>query len=139
MHYDIIDGNKIFKDEVLNAEEGVPTYMRGQGQAEIGAIRKFDAEYQGMSKEAQDGWNLYNDNNYCKKQTEFDVFTNEELEINEKYGSNINTFADEQRQKWIMGADDIDATWDKYVETINSMHIDEMIKIHQAAYDRLNK
>ena len=139
IHYNVVDGKKVFTDKVLNAEEGVPTYMRNQGQAEIGAIRKFDAEYQGMTKEAQAGWNLYNDNGWCKKQTEFDVFNNEEIEIKEKYNSNINTFADEQRQKWIMGAEDIDATWDKYVETLNSMHVDEMVKIYQAAYDRLNK
>ena len=139
LHYNVVDGEKVLTDEVLNAEEGVPTYMRKQGQAEIGAIRKFDAEYQGMSKEAQEGWNMYNENGWCKVQTEFDVFTEEEVEINEKYASNISTYASEQRQKWIMGAEDIDSTWDKYVETIKSMHVDEMEKIYQAAYDRLNK
>ena len=35
-----------------------------------------------------------------------------------------------------MGVDDVDSTWDKYVETVKSMHIDELIAIHQAAYDR---
>lgn len=139
IHYNVVDGKKVFTDEVLNAEEGVPTYMRGQGQVETGVIRKFDAEYQGMTKEAQKGWDMYNDNKWCKKQTEFDVLNEEEIAIKEKYNSNINTFASEQRQKWIMGADDVDATWDKYVETIKSMHVDDMIKVNQAAYDRLNK
>ena len=139
IHYNVIDGQKILTDTVLKAEEGAPTYMRKQGQAEIGAIRKFDAEYQGMTEEAQKGWNLYNDNGWCKVQTEFDVFTDEEVEKNEKYSSNISTYTSEQRQKWIMGAEDVDATWDKYVKTIKSMHIDEMTKIYQAAYDRLNK
>ena len=139
MHYNVVDGKKIFTDEVLNAEDGVPTYMRNQGQVEIGAIRKFDAEKQGMSKEAQEAWDMYNDNGWCKEQTEYDVLTEEENEIKGKYSSNINTYANEQRQKWIMGAEDIDSTWDKYVETIKSMHVDEMVKVYQAAYERFNK
>ena len=139
LHYNVVDGKKVFTDEVLNAEEGVPTYMRNQGQVETGVIRKFDAEYQGMSKEAQEGWNMYNDNGWCRPQTEFDVLTDEEVKINEQYNSNVNTYTSEQRQKWIMGAEDIDSTWDKYVETVKSMHIDELIKVYQAAYDRLNK
>ena len=139
VHYDVVDGKKVFKEEVLKAEEGVPTYMRNQGQVETGVIRDFDAEKQGMTKEAQEAWDMYNDNGWCKKQTEYDVFTAEEDEIKAKYSSNISTYASEQRQKWIMGAADVDATWDKYVETIKSMHVDEMVKIYQAAYDRLNK
>ena len=139
VHYNVVDGKKVLSDTVLNAEEGAPTYMRKQGQAEIGAIRKFDAEYQGMTKEAQEGWNLYNDNGWCKVQTEFDVFNDEEVAINEQYSSNISTYTSEQRQKWIMGAEDVDSVWDKYVETVKSMHIDELTKIYQAAYDRLNK
>ena len=139
IHYNVVDGKKVFTDAVLKAEEGAPTYMRKQGQVEIGAIRKFDAEYQAMSKEAQDGWKLYNDNGWCKAQTEFDVFDEAEVEINEKYNADINTYADEQKQKWIMGAEDVDAKWDEYVNTIKSMGIDELTKIYQAAYDRLNK
>jgi len=139
LHYNVVDGKKIFTDEVLNAEDGVPTYMRNQGQAEIGAIRKFDAEKQGMSKEAQEAWDMYNDNGWCKEQTEYDVLTEEENEIKGKYSSNINTYANEQRQKWIMGAEDIDSTWDKYVETLKSMHVDDMVKVYQAAYERFNK
>ena len=92
-----------------------------------------------MSKEAQEAWDMYNKNGWCKVQTEFDVLTEEENDIKGKYSSNINTYANEQKQKWIMGTDDVDATWDKYVETIKSMHLDEMLKIQQAAYDRLNK
>ena len=60
----------------------------------------------------------------------------EENAIKEKYAADINTYADEQRQKWIMGAEDVDATWDKYVATLESMHLDEVTKIYQAAYDR---
>ena len=135
-HYNVVDGKKVFTDLVLKAEDGAPTYMRQIGQVEIGAVRDFDAEYQAMGQEAKEGFDLYMSNNYCKPQVEFAEFSEEENAIKEKYAADINTYADEQRQKWIMGAEDIDATWDKYIETITSMHLDEVTKIYQAAYDR---
>ena len=121
---------------MLKAEDGAPTFMRNNGQAEISAVRDFDAEYQAMGKEAKEGFDLYMSNNYCKPQVEFAEFTEEEHAILEKYATDISTYADEQRQKWVMGAEDVDATWDKYVETLESMHLDEVVKVYQAAYNR---
>jgi len=138
VHYNVVDGKKVFTDLVLKAEDGAPTYMRKIGQAEIGAVRDFDAEYQAMGKEAKAGFDLYMNNGYCKAPIEFAEFTEEENAIKEKYAADINTYADEQRQKWIMGAEDVDATWDKYVETLESMHLAEVTAIYQAAYDRKN-
>lgn len=138
VHYNVVDGKKVLTDLVLKAEDGAPTYMRKIGQAEISAVRDFDAEYQAMGKEAKEGFDLYMSNNYCKPQVEFAEFTEEENAILEKYATDISTYADEQRQKWVMGAEDVDATWDKYVETLESMHLDEVIKVYQAAYERKN-
>ena len=112
-HYNVVDGKKVFTDLVLKAEDGAPTYMRNIGQAEIGAVRDFDAEYQAMGKEAKEGFDLYMSNGYCQPPVEFAEFTEEENSIKEKYAADINTYANEQRQKWIMGAEDVDATWDK--------------------------
>lgn len=47
----------------------------------------------------------------------------------------INTYADEMVLKFITGAEPI-ASFDKYVETINSMGLPEVLQIRQAAYDR---
>ena len=135
-HYNVVDGKKVFTDLVLKAEDGAPTYMRQIGQTEIGAIRDFDAEYQAMGKEAKAGFDLYMSNNYCQAPIEFAEFTEAENAIKEKYAADISTYADEQRQKWIMGAEDVDATWDKYVKTLEGMHLAEVVEIYQAAYDR---
>lgn len=135
-HYNVVDGKKVFTDLVLKAEDGAPTYMRNIGQAEIGAVRDFDAEYQAMGVEAKAGFDLYMSNGYCQPPIEFAEFTEEENAIKEKYAADINTYANEQRQKWIMGAEDVDATWDNYVATLESMHLDEVVKIYQAAYNR---
>ncbi len=139
VHYNVVDGKKVLTDEVLNAAEGAPTFMRKQGQVETGAIRDFDAEYQGMGDAAKAGFDMYMSNNWCRPQTEFAEFNDNENGIKEKYAADINTYASEQRQKWIMGVDDIDSKWDKYIQTLNSMHLDEVTAIYQAAYDRMNK
>ena len=139
VHYNVVDGKKVLTDVVLNAEDGAPTFMRKIGQAEIGAVRDFDAEYQAMGKEAKLGFDLYMNNEYCKPAVEFAEFTEEENAVKEKYATDISTYAEEQRQKWIMGTEDVDSTWDNYVATIESMHVDELIKIYQAAYDRKYK
>ena len=138
-HYNIVDGKKVLTDEVLKAEDGAPTYMRRQGQVEIGAVRDFEAEYQAMGDAAKKGFELYRENGYCLPVTEFAEFTENENAVKEKYASDINTFANEQLQKWVMGTESVDATWDKYISTLNSMHLSEMVDIYQSAYDRANK
>ena len=52
--------------------------------------------------------------------------------------NNIETFTDEMETKFITGAEDIDASWDSYIEQLHNFGIDRAIeiKIKQAAYDR---
>lgn len=52
----------------------------------------------------------------------------------------INTYQQEMMAKFIMGKEPInDSTWNKYVNTIKGMGIDEAIKIENAALERYNK
>ncbi len=51
----------------------------------------------------------------------------------------INTYKDEMFLKWLMGKEDVDATWDKYVEQIKKLGIEDITKIRQNAYDRFVK
>ncbi|WP_026487292.1 extracellular solute-binding protein [Caldanaerobius polysaccharolyticus] len=51
----------------------------------------------------------------------------------------VNTYQQEMMGKFIMGKEAInDATWNKYVNTIKGMGIDEAIKIQNAAMERYN-
>lgn len=47
----------------------------------------------------------------------------------------INTYASEMRDKFIMGLEPIE-NFDEYVNTLKNMGIEEAIQIHQAALDR---
>ena len=43
------------------------------------------------------------------------------------------------RDKFIQGVVDFETGWTDYCATIEKMHIDEVLEIHQAAYDRWNQ
>ncbi|HML45394.1 MAG TPA: extracellular solute-binding protein [Clostridia bacterium] len=47
----------------------------------------------------------------------------------------VNTYADEMRAKFVVGAEPLE-NWDSYVSTVESMGLPEAIEITQAAYDR---
>lgn len=50
-------------------------------------------------------------------------------------GADLRTYADEMIQKFIIGSEPL-SNWDKYVETINNMRLDELQAVYQAQYDR---
>ena len=51
----------------------------------------------------------------------------------------MQTAVAEQQQKWLMGAEDVDATWDKYISALKGMGVDELVKVYKTAYDRMYK
>ncbi|GIP15611.1 hypothetical protein J40TS1_12530 [Paenibacillus montaniterrae] len=51
--------------------------------------------------------------------------------------TDINTYKDEMILKFIMGAESLD-NFDKFVETIKALGIEEAIQIQQAALERYN-
>ncbi|MDF2670215.1 MAG: transporter substrate-binding protein [Paenibacillus sp.] len=52
--------------------------------------------------------------------------------------NDINTYYQEMFNKFVMGVEPL-SSFDKYVETLNKMGIDEVLKIKQAGLDRYNK
>jgi putative aldouronate transport system substrate-binding protein len=62
-------------------------------------------------------------------------FALEEYEQLQVMTDDIVTYVEEMHAKVITGAVSIE-TWDKYVETLNKMNIDEYVQIYQKAYDR---
>ncbi|MCL2832590.1 MAG: extracellular solute-binding protein [Treponema sp.] len=68
----------------------------------------------------------------------FIKFTDDEQAIIDNKYTDINTYMTEMRAKFITGVANIDTEWDNYVRTINNMGIADVIKVHQAAFDRWN-
>lgn len=65
------------------------------------------------------------------------TFTEEELEINAKYSTDIYTYLSEMKMKFMVGTEPIE-NFDAFVEQLKKMHVEELIQIHQQALDRYN-
>ena len=48
----------------------------------------------------------------------------------------IDGYVKSMKAKWVSGESDVEADWDKYVETLGKMQVDRYVEIYQAAYDR---
>lgn len=139
-HYTVVDGKKQFTEKVLKAEEGVIAYLKTQGaNLEIGTIGNIEAELAGMNEISREGFEMYHNGGYVKQQFVKPKFTPEEQDTINQYFNNISTYVDEMEQKWILGVEDVEKGWDKYLATLKKMGIDEVVKIYQTAYARDNK
>lgn len=66
-------------------------------------------------------------------------FTEEEQSVITNKYTDIKTYVDEMKSKFITGVEDIDTVWDKYCNDLKVMGIDEVLEVYQAAYDRWNQ
>lgn len=62
-------------------------------------------------------------------------FTEEEREVINGLYTEIQTYKDEMINKFIMGKEPLD-NFDEFVQTLNSMGIEEVLAVEQAAYER---
>ena len=62
-------------------------------------------------------------------------FTEEETEFRSTVGSDIESYIGESEAKFITGAVPM-SEWDKYVETVHKMGVDEYMAIYKQAYER---
>ena len=66
-------------------------------------------------------------------------FTAEEQKVLDQKETAIKPFVDEMTQKWILGAEDVEKTWDSYLQSLNDLGMKEIVEVYQAAYDRYAK
>ena len=65
------------------------------------------------------------------------TYTSEETDEYNELRSNIRTFWDEYRTRFILGDLDIDSNWDSYISTLNNeMNLPRFLEMVQTAYDR---
>lgn len=135
-HYYVDEnGEKQYTEEVLTAEGGAPKYMRNQGQVEIGTIINIDAELMGMNEIGRKGFERYIDQGYAIETLDTEFTTDESVEVDEIM-ADINDYMGEMQQKWILGEADIDATWNEYIETINSYDYSRAQELYTTAHKR---
>lgn len=71
--------------------------------------------------------------------TSFLKFTTGEQDVITTRYTDIQKHVTEMRDKFITGIVDIETGWDEYCKAIETMGIDEVLEVYQAAYDRWNQ
>lgn len=66
------------------------------------------------------------------------TYTEDEAKILSSVGSDIEKYTEEMRDKFITGDESL-SDWDEYVDTLESMGLDDYMEIQGAAYDRYSE
>lgn len=69
----------------------------------------------------------------------FMKYTEEDQNIMALTQANINNLIDNQWSLWMTGEQDIESTWDDYVDSVNSAGLPQILEIRQASFDEYLK
>ncbi len=53
--------------------------------------------------------------------------------------TDLFTLVNEKMAKWVAGTEDVESGWDKYIQDLKNMGVEELVEINQNAYNRFNK
>ncbi|SOH95253.1 putative aldouronate transport system substrate-binding protein [Monaibacterium marinum] len=135
--WNMIDGEPVFTDEVLNSSEPINSQMYAAGaQIQRGYWQDYRYEWQWTAQAARDGIELYDQHDLLVEQFLGVAFTEDEQVIYDRYWPSIRTYMLERQQAWVLGSGDLQADWDSYVETLDNMGYQEVIEVLNSAYAR---
>lgn len=141
--YNMVDGKPVYTDDVLyNYPEGW-TLSQSIAKYALGAnstLVTMDEYYlqtlvRDEAKEGSAIWSAAAENalQYVIPPV---TLNEEESGIVGKYVEDILTTVNEMSIKFILGTENIQESWDSYIETIKGMHVDEVVSAYQTAVDR---
>lgn len=135
------NGERVFTDDFAKN----PQKALNQTLTEIGAIKDIGGfitmEYwKGMfAPEVYEKiLDLENNVNYLKP---FPQLTLNEKETVRSRDINaaVKSYVEETMQKWVMGTESVDETWDEFIKQLKVLGVDELIDIYNNAYKNMNK
>ena len=59
----------------------------------------------------------------------------DDQEIVAQYFTDIDTYVENNKAKWIVGEGDVDAEWENYKSDLDKMNVAEYVAVYQRAYD----
>ncbi|RAU91860.1 extracellular solute-binding protein [Paenibacillus sp. YN15] len=137
--YHMVDGKPKFTDEILQGGQVTQNLYKYGAQLEFSFHQDFEYERQYLNPIAEKGINEYISNRYIREQIPTLAYTSEEEKQLKNMEASINTYASEMGQKWVLGAESVDATYDAFVSKLKTMGIEEVLKIKNNAYQRYLK
>lgn len=136
--YEMKDGLPYYTDDMLNNPDGLPAaqallqYCHGPLGAPLHDPRYFE-QYMPLpeQKEAPSIWTLSD----VDWMLPYSPLTPEEVSRTSSKLSEIKTYVEEMSLKYIMGIEDF-SSYESYLEKLNTLGLQEVIKAKQAAQDR---
>ena len=138
--YNMENGEIVYTDLIMNPADGYTPYTMTEAHVLVGYVasvtdpRRSDAFSSEESIAALEVWNATQDNAYTMPAGV--ALSTEESSRASALQSDLYTYVAECIPKFILGEMDIDADWDSFVESCNSMGLPEVVEIYQTAYDR---
>ena len=133
--YDTVDGEKIFKDNIINSPKGAISEMRALGGWPNFVGFESGEAFLGMFRGAYPQTAYEEFSPYLHDQIPALLGTEEENEIYSQYYADLETYVKESTIGFITGTKSLD-DWDSYVETCNSMGLEQVLTVRQAWWDR---
>jgi putative aldouronate transport system substrate-binding protein len=138
--YDMVDGKAVYKDSVLNSDKSVTSQMWDIGaQIPVGFHQDYAYEVQWTNPIAQAGIDEYVANDVILEPFPGLNLNVKEKKVYDKYWPSIRTYMEEQAQLWVLGAADVEETWDAYIKKLDKLKLDEVLKVLNSAYERQYK
>ncbi len=132
------NGEPVWTDAALSFEGGIVNYIKTEmGGSGPGSCGSSAATKAGLKGASLDAFVLYE--SITKAPFPTLLFNAEEDTVVNAYKADINTYMTEMQQKWILGTLDVDATWDEYIKTLDTMELDKVLEAYNSAYDRMYK
>lgn len=135
------NGKKHFTDAVLkNATETPLEILRNKGiQFRIGMLQDYEYEKGWGDADAVKAMEWYTKEGYVVDPMPILKYTPEENKRMQKIKVQIEMAVKEMCQKWILGSEDIDKTYDSFIKRLESLGLKEALEINQKAYDRFER
>lgn len=137
MHYDMVDGKPIFKQEFLDAGPvNRSLYQNGAQLQGRGYFQDYEYEIQWTNEFALEGIALYEEGDYLIPDFLGVAFNADEQKVYDKHWGSVRDYMLEQQQAWILGTGDVEADWDAYQAQLTKLGLDDVLAVMQSAYER---
>lgn len=138
IQYEMVDGEPVFKDSVLNSEEPVNAQLWAVGsqlQAR-GYFQDYNYEKQWSNEFALEGIALYDEGDYLIDQFLGVAFNVDEQKVYDRHWASVRDYMLERQQTWVLGNGDVEAEWDDYIAQLDKLGLQKVLEVMNSAYKR---
>ncbi|MDC7288419.1 extracellular solute-binding protein [Blautia schinkii] len=139
--YTMVDGVPTYTDDILHNPDGLPItqamakYSMACYQGPCVQSIGYQDQYYQM-QQAKDAIANWGDANSRAHKVPAITPSQEESSEFASIMNDINTYVKEMSSKFVLGTEDIEKGFDKFVETMNQLGLERAIEIQQAAFER---